>query len=263
MKLKILSVLTLSVIIFGSSGIISLIPAQAATITIDNFNSPAGGGSPTPWALTPTAATIIPFSDEALAPGDQIGLERSGEFEVEFAPASPPISQLDIVASMVRMSIPTQVDAKFFFLWDDLGAGLDFSGTSDFVVQASDADLGIPINFILSDGTNSGSVMRTMPAIGSCCTEEFFPLSEVESSSLPGPIDLTKVTSVKMEVDPPGKADLTIENIFTRMDMVGGEMFPTNMSALLLAGVSVNLMWILPTIAAIGIAGFVVSRRIR
>jgi len=57
------------------------------------------------------------------------------------------------------------------------------------------------------------------------------------------------------------QADLTIENIFTRMDMVGGEMFPTNMSALLLAGVSVNLMWILPAIAAVGIGAFVVSRK--
>jgi len=55
--------------------------------------------------------------------------------------------------------------------------------------------------------------------------------------------------------------DITIDMIESPMFMVGGEMFPVDTTALLLAGVELNAMWILPMIAAIGIGAFVVSRK--
>ncbi len=45
------------------------------------------------------------------------------------------------------------------------------------------------------------------------------------------------------------------------MLMVGGEMFPTDTTALLLAGAELNAIWILPAIAAIGIGAFIVTRK--
>jgi len=55
--------------------------------------------------------------------------------------------------------------------------------------------------------------------------------------------------------------DYTLEKIHITMSMVGGEMFPTDTTALLLAGAELNAMWILPAIAAIGIGAFVVTRK--
>jgi len=55
--------------------------------------------------------------------------------------------------------------------------------------------------------------------------------------------------------------DYTLEKIHITMSMVGGEMFPTDTTALLLAGAELNAIWLLPAIAAIGIGAFVVTRK--
>jgi len=55
--------------------------------------------------------------------------------------------------------------------------------------------------------------------------------------------------------------DYVIEKFDITMTMVGGEMFPVDTTALLLAGVELNAIWILPAIAAIGIGAFIVSRK--
>ncbi len=55
--------------------------------------------------------------------------------------------------------------------------------------------------------------------------------------------------------------DYDLDKIHITMEMVGGEMFPINTTALLLAGVELNAIWILPAIAAIGIGAFIVSRK--
>jgi len=55
--------------------------------------------------------------------------------------------------------------------------------------------------------------------------------------------------------------DYVLEKLDITMEMVGGEMFPVDTTALLLAGAQLNAIWILPAIAAIGIGAFVVSRK--
>jgi len=77
-----------------------------------------------------------------------------------------------------------------------------------------------------------------------------------------GVVDLTDIEEISFVFDTQtGLTDYVLEKIDITMQMVGGEMYPVNTTALLLAGAELNAIWILPAIAAIGIGAFIVSRK--
>jgi len=75
-------------------------------------------------------------------------------------------------------------------------------------------------------------------------------------------IDRSDVDRIEFEfVTPTDATDYDLDKFEITMEMVGGEMFPVDTTALLLAGAELNAIWILPAIAAIGIGAFIVSRK--
>jgi len=81
-------------------------------------------------------------------------------------------------------------------------------------------------------------------------------------SAFNGVLNLNDIDEFKFTYDTVlAFTDYDLDKIHITMEMVGGEMFPVNTTALLLAGVELNAIWILPAIAAIGIGAFIVSRK--
>jgi len=114
-----------------------------------------------------------------------------------------------------------------------------------------------------TDGDWARQVTTLVSVSGMATNNPFLITDYVDNpSASAGTLDLnhiSKFTFTFVPEDP--ETDYDIDLIEVTMEMVGGEMFPVDTTALLLAGVELNVIWILPAIAAIGIGAFIVSRK--
>ena len=145
------------------------------------------------------------------------------------------------------------------------GAGrilnLNLLNSDNLRIQYSKADFETNVTATIIDGAGaSASQEGILIALTNSLTDLNFSFANF---LLDNPaLDLSDIDEININfttnVD---STDFDIDRIDITMTMVGGEMFPTDTTALLLAGAELNAIWILPAIAAIGIGAFVVTRK--
>jgi len=241
--------------------------AFAATIIIDNFEFEDDDTDDFTGACDEQlkeTAVRVKFSNTD--PG-LMGVIGDGDRECDFnldADVEPP--SFDVGNVMVdggQWSYGTEPDVNGdATLKYDNGVMLNLEGQIGIRVVCSFADSIIPITVIITDGAGSGS--HKAQVAGSCPDNTNAPINLdfmngafLVNNAL---IDLDDIVNVTVAMEPPVAGDYVFDEITSPMEMVGGEMFPVDTSALLLAGAKLNAMWILPTIAAIAIGGFLVTR---
>ena len=146
------------------------------------------------------------------------------------------------------------------------GAGINLLSSDDvrLVYETSD----FPVNIIVRL-TDSGGDWAEQTGVTEGLTDMvektilFLITDFVDAPSMSnGVLNLDAITAIKFTFDTTSSQTDYVLNLFDiTMEMVGGEMFPVDTTALLLAGAQLNAIWILPAIAAIGIGAFIVSRK--
>jgi len=138
---------------------------------------------------------------------------------------------------------------------------LNLLNSDDLQIDYSFSDFKVNVTATLIDGDgDSASIKKSLDAGTISLKFLKFDLNAfvLENGALSlGDIDEISINFTNTVV----ATDYTLEKIHITMSMVGGEMFPTDTTALLLAGAELNAMWILPLVAAIGIGAFVVTRK--
>ncbi len=180
--------------------------------------------------------------------------------------------QIAQIAGMFRQMSGTGVKTMSYLQYDGVadsvvGPGnarilnLNLLNSDNLRIQYSFADFEVNVTATLIDGSgNEAELEGKLNALTNTPTNLNFPLGDfvLENPLLSlADIDEINVNFTNNVV----ATDFDIEFIDITMSMVGGEMFPTDTTALLLAGAELNAIWILPAIAAIGIGAFVVSRK--
>ena len=241
--------------------------AFAATIIIDNFEFEDDDTMPFSGACDEQLTEALVDVNFANTDPGLVGVIGDGDRECDFGldmDVEPPTFDVgNVMVDGGQWSYGTEPDvngdAKLTY---DNGVMLDLTGQIGIRVVCSFADSVIPITVIIIDGAGSGS--DSAQVAGSCPDNTNAPVNLdfmngafLVNNAL---IDLDDIVSIVVDMEPPVAGDFVLDEITSPMEMVGGEMFPVDTSALLLAGAKLNAMWILPTIAAIAIGGFLVTR---
>jgi len=150
---------------------------------------------------------------------------------------------------------------------DAVSLDLDFTSSDDVQIMYSVSDENVNVKVRLTDTDGDWAELNTVLVKDTVViTSILLPI--VDFGTAPDqfagvqPINLNHIAEVSFFFDTTtGLTDYVIEKLDITMAMVGGEMFPVDTTALLLAGVELNAIWILPAIAAIGIGAFIVSRK--
>jgi len=180
--------------------------------------------------------------------------------------------QVAELAGMFRQMSGTGVKTMSYLQYDglaDMVAGpgntrilnLNLLNSDNLRIQYSFADFEVNVTATLIDGDGDEAELEGKLNTGTnTITDLNFPLGDFV---LENPLlNLADIDEINVNFSNNFVAtDFDIEFIDITMSMVGGEMFPTDTTALLLAGAELNAIWILPAIAAIGIGAFVVSRK--
>ncbi len=270
MKLQILSGALGLVLLLG---LVPLQSAEAKIFIIDDFTDDNLGQtcdfSPNDTAgRMPAAGTIIQTGISGA-----IDMIRECAFERDLTNVGSN-GALTVVqaAGMLRMETAAMVESQSYLQYD--GEALDINGRSlslnlqssdDVRITFSSGDFPIATTVTLIDGSGATTVAITKnsPALIVVDTDLLFPLADFAAAN--AALDLGDIDEINVFFDtitaPVGNSDFTVEIIDITMTMVGGEMFPVDTTALLLAGAELNAIWILPAIAAIGIGAFIVSRK--
>jgi len=169
---------------------------------------------------------------------------------------------------MFRHQAGSNVQTITTLEYDAGGAGLGINLLSSddvrFAYSTSDQVVDIIVRVTDSGGDWAEQTGATMAGTFNTLTEILFLITDfVDAPSMSmGVLNLDDIDSIKFTMDTTvGLTDYDLDNFDITMQMVGGEMFPVDTTALLLAGVELNAIWILPAIAAIGIGAFIVSRK--
>jgi len=138
---------------------------------------------------------------------------------------------------------------------------LDLTNSDNLQLDYSFSDFTVNVTATLIDGDgDSASIKKQLAQGTSSLTNIKWDLDDfvIENGALSlGDIDEIAFNFTNTVV----ATDFTLEKIHITMVMVGGEMYPADTTALLLAGAELNAMWILPVVAAIGIGAFIVTRK--
>ncbi len=263
MKLQILSGALGLVLLLG---LVPLQPAEARVFVIDDlendsfdtcdFDTQLG----TPMGAVQTGVVGV------------IDMIRECKFVLTTTnPGSNGILTFVQASGMLRMETGDMVETTTELIYDGealpangRSLGLNLLSSDDLRIVYSAADFAVDVNATLidSDGTIV-SIIKQFEQLTNTDKELLFPLASffaADNNLNLGDID---AIHVRMETTTGGSglSDFTLELIDITMEMVGGEMFPVDTTALLLAGAELNAIWILPAIAAIGIGAFIVSRK--
>jgi len=141
------------------------------------------------------------------------------------------------------------------------GLGVNLGSSDDLVVDYSFTDSDVNVTATLVDsGGDRASLLGLLLDNTNSLTSLKFDLDAFVVEN--GALNLDDIDEISINFTNVNVAtDFTIEKIHITMQMVGGEMYPVDTTALLLAGAELNAIWILPAIAAIGIGAFVVTRK--
>jgi len=266
----------------GTLGALLLLPfalnntpnAYANIFLIDNFT---GDFLPEP------ALGICDLSLGDVAGNNDSGfLSQSGIFQVIngirecqlvlLVENSPSLGEIRVAetAGMYRGMSGTGVESMSFLNYDGIAdmdptvpgiLNLDLTNSDNLRIQYSKADFTVNVTATLVDGGGDSASLKGFLDGGTISIKNLnFPLSDfvVENPLLSlGDIDQISINFT----DNVDATDFDVEFVDITMVMVGGEMFPTDTTALLLAGAELHAIWTLPALAAIGIGALVVSTK--
>jgi len=143
--------------------------------------------------------------------------------------------------------------------------GVNLLNSDDVRIQYSLSDFQVDVTVRVTDSGGDWAEQTGILVQGTVTlTELLFDIDNfvLAPSASAGVLNLEDIDEFKFTYDTVlAFTDYDLDLIDITMEMVGGEMFPINTTALLLAGVELNAIWILPAIAAIGIGAFIVSRK--
>jgi len=247
-------------------------PAFANIFVIDNFTDDGGIGNMNcdQTLSNPALANITAFGFNGLLM-QVIGESRECQLQL-LIPNFPDSGESTVVQAdeMYRHMSGPGVSTMSYLQYDGdadgiVGGGrvldLNLFNSDDIQIDFSFVDFPVNVTVTTIDGAGeSASLEGKLPGLTLSLANIKFPLANfvLENPLLNlGDIDEINFNFTNNVV----ATDYTLEKIHITMVMVGGEMFPTDTTALLLAGAELNAIWILPAIAAIGIGAFVVSRK--
>ncbi len=244
-------------------GLVPILPAQANVFVIDNFSDDNDDE---------TCDFQILNNDNAPDGSVQTGLTGviDGVREcINFLTMFDGNSNSGILvvqsSGMFRQMGGTDIETLTTLIYDNNGAGLaggsclDVTDSDDFRVVYSKTDNAVDVRVEFTDGNNDkAEIGLQMAAATNSATDLLFPINNFAINS----VDLDDICGIQIEFETTSDiSDWDIDLLDITMLMVGGEMFPVDTTALLLAGAELNAIWILPAIAAIGIGAFIVSRK--
>ncbi len=275
----------------GTLGALLLLPfviantpnAYANIFLIDNFTDDTIGMA-CDDTITNTTADISPSGFPGTDPNPTafnfqgglseviLGVRECQLFAITTNPPSSAETNVAQSAGMFRQMAGTGVESMAYLQYDGVadsvvGPGntrildLNLLNSDNLRIQYSKADFETNVTATIIDGAGeSASLEGILVALTNSLTSLNFPLADfVTENPLLSLADIDEINvNFTTNVD---STDYDIDRIDITMSMVGGEMFPTDTTALLLAGAELNAIWILPAIAAIGIGAFVVSRK--
>ena len=251
-------------------------PAEAKIFIIDDFSDDTGG-----FCDFGVSLIIAPVS--FAQPAAVLGGERECMLAIDVE--SPPSNAvIDVVAlpddvpavppspDMFRHMAGSGVESITMLEYDGVGvdagaAGLGISllSSDDIQIDYSLSDFQVDVTVRVTDSGGDFAEQTGVLAAGTITPTSlnFVIQNFIDAPSLAvGVLNLGDIDRIKFTFDTLiDVTDYDLDKLHITMEMVGGEMFPVNTTALLLAGVELNAIWILPLIAAIGIGAFVVSRK--
>jgi len=278
MKLQILSGALGLVLLLG---LVPLQSAEAKVFLIDDFSSdPIPGACDTSTTTTGGAPGFL-CSQTTVSAGvlqnAVLGLVRDGNLviDVENAPSEggiqivgSPDDGAQPVANMFRHMAGTGVETISMLTYNANGAGLGINllNSDDVRVVYSTSDFGVDVTVRVTDSGGDWAEQAGATVAGTVATptELLFDIDNfvLAPSASMGVLNLEDIDEIKFTFDTQiAFTDYDLDLLDITMEMVGGEMFPVDTTALLLAGAELNAIWILPAIAAIGIGAFIVSRK--
>ncbi len=176
--------------------------------------------------------------------------------------------ELDQAAGMFRHFVGSGVETTVNLIYDGealpangRSLGLDLTNSDDLRIVYSFADFQVDVTARLVDsGGDFAELAGFLVAGTNSATELNFNLDDFVNnpSASSGILNLDDIDEIDITI---GVTDYDLDLLDITMEMVGGEMFPVDTTALLLAGAELNAIWILPLIVVIGIGAFVVSRK--
>jgi len=148
---------------------------------------------------------------------------------------------------------------------DVVALGIDLTDSDDIRIMYSRSDFQVNVTARVTDSGGDWAEQEgiLMPGTNSITNllYDIDTFSTNPTASM-GVINLEDIDEISFAFDTQDDlTDYVLEKIDITMMMVGGEMFPVDTTALLLAGAELNAIWLLPAIAAIGIGAFIVSRK--
>lgn len=247
-------------------------PAEAKIFIIDDFSDDTGG-------LCDFAVTLIAVPGAFAQPAAVLGGERECSLAID-AESPPSNAVIDVVAlpdnvpavppspDMFRHMAGSGVESITMLEYDGVGAaglGISLLSSDDIQIDYSLSDFQVDVTVRVTDSGGDFAEQTGILAAGTIVPTSlnFVIQNFIDApSAFLGVLNLGDIDSIKFTFDTTiDVTDYDLDKLHITMEMVGGEMFPVNTTALLLAGVELNAIWILPLIAAIGIGAFVVTRK--
>jgi len=265
-------------------GLVPLQPAEAKIFLIDDFSGDpivAGTGA---CDLSTNGVDSLPFQTSMIQVLD-IGVLINGvlgdwrECSINLDVISfPSEGELLVVGSpddgaagttpeMFRHMAGTGVKTTTMLIYNANGAGLGVNLLSSddirMVFSTSDQLVNVIVRIEDSGGDWAEQTAQLQIVTATPTTLLFLITDFIDNpSAFNGVLNLDDIDEIKFTWQTPTAfTDYDIDLLDITMEMVGGEMFPVDTTALLLAGAELNAIWILPAIAAIGIGAFIVSRK--
>jgi len=171
-------------------------------------------------------------------------------------------------ADMFRHMAGTGVESSTLLTYDADGAGLGISllDSDDVKIVYSTSDFQVDITVRVTDSDGDWAEQQASTIAGTVSTPTTILILITDfidnPSAFNGVLNLGAIDGISFEYDTTvAFTDYDLDSLMITMEMVGGEMFPVDTTALLLAGAELNAIWILPLIVVIGIGAFVVSRK--
>jgi len=248
-------------------------PAEAKIFIIDDFSDDPDG-----FCDSPGISLILgPFSGVQAAA--VLGGERECDLTLD-AESPPSNAVIDVVAlpddvpavppspDMFRHMAGSGVESITDLIYDGpgvAGLGISLLSSDDIQIDYSLSDFQVDVKVRVTDSGGDWAEQTGILAAGTIVPTSlnFVIQNFIDAPSMSmGVLNLGDIDGIKFTFDTTiDVTDYDLDKLHITMEMVGGEMFPINTTALLLAGVELNAIWILPLIAAIGIGAFVVSRK--
>jgi len=217
----------------------------------------------------PFDSGISPLMNQFLGVGSEV-IDDKRQCQLQLTLSNNPSEgemQIAEFAGMFRQMAGTGVKTNSYLQYDGLNAtdliplNLDLSNSDKVRIQHSFTDAFINVTATLIDGDgDEASLEGIFEKDVGVLTNLDFPLTDFEAENVL--LDLNDIDELNFNFTTFTVAgDFDVELIEITMVMVGGEMYPTDTTALLLAGAELNAIWILPAVAAIGIGAFIVTRK--